>query len=289
MSPRVGRRLRLGLLLVPAGLLVLGVIAYPLVLAIWLSLTDAGIGEPGHFIGFAQYQFLLRDPNYRAALWHTFEYGVMALAGKVVLGTLLALLLVTRFRGRRLVYAVLMLPFLFPVVMDSITWYFLLSDVHGGLNAILLLLGVVDQQYAFLGSGSSAMMSLVVVNVWHGTPLFMMLVLARLRSIPREQLEAARLDGAGAAAVFRHLQLPALFPALILAGLLSVLGTFGDYSIVHLVTAGGPGGETHVISSLAFTEALRSGDLAGGIATALSVVPIYLLLVLTALRFGLRR
>jgi ABC-type sugar transport system permease subunit len=183
----------------------------------------------------------------------------------------------------------LLLPLLFPVVMDSITWYFLFSDVHGGINAILLMLGLVREQYPFLGSAWTAMLSLVAVNVWHGTPLFTMLGLAALRSVSRDLLDSARLDGARSLALFRHIQLPALVPALALAGLLSVLGTFGDYAIVHLMTAGGPGSETQIISSLAFTEALRGGDLATGIATALSVMPAYLVGLLLVFRLLVRR
>jgi multiple sugar transport system permease protein len=281
--------LGLALLLTPALFFVLGVIAYPFSLAVWLSLTDASIGETGHFVGLTQYRFLFSDPQYRAALWHTVEYTGLALVAKVILGTLLALALLRPFRGRRLVYALLLLPLLFPIVMDSITWYFLFSDVHGGINAILLLLGVVHEQYPFLGSGGTAILSLVAVNVWHGTPLFTILALAALRSVSRDHLDSAVLDGAGSLALFRYIQLPALVPALTLAGLLSALGTFGDYAIIHIMTAGGPGGETQIISSLAFTQALRGGDLAGGIATALSVAPVYLAGLLLVLRLVGRR
>lgn len=289
MTPVAGRRLELALLLAPAVFFVLGVIAYPLGLAVWLSLTNATIGETGQFVGLAQYQFLLGDPGYRAALWHTLEYTGVALVAKAVLGTLLALALLAPFHGRRLVYTVLLLPLLFPIVMDSITWYFLFSDVHGGINAILLLVGLVHVQYPFLGSGGTAMLSLIAVNVWHGTPLFTILALAGLRSVSGDQLDSARLDGANSVQLFRYVQLPAMAPALTLAGLLSVLGTFGDYAIVHIMTAGGPGGETQIISSLAFTQALRGGDLAGGIATALSVVPAYLAGLVIVLRLLARR
>ncbi len=253
-----------------------GVIAYPLALAVWYSLTDATIGETGNFVGLSQYAFLVHDPQYRAALIHTVEYDGLSLALKLLIGTALALALLRPFRGRRLIYAALLLPLLFPVVMDSITWYFLLSDVHGPVDYLLIGLGLIRTYYAFLGSGTSAMLSLVAINVWHGTPLFMLLALAALQSIPREVLDAARVDGAGAWARFWMLQVPALVPGLALACLLSILGIFGDYAIVHLVTAGGPGGETHIISSLSFADALRGGDLATGIAVALSVVPAYL-------------
>jgi multiple sugar transport system permease protein len=275
-------------LLAPGLALVLGLIAYPLALAIRYSLTDATVGDDGHFVGLAQYAFLIRDPQYRAAVGHTAEYAGLSLALKLALGTGLALALVAPFRARRLVYAIILLPLLFPVVMESITWYFLFSDVHGAFNQALLALGVVREPYPFLGSATPAMLALVTINVWHGTPLFAMLALAGLQSVPQETLDSARVDGAGAFGRFRHIQLPAIVPSLALASLLGLLGTFGDYAIVHLVTAGGPGGETHIVSSLAFAEALRGGDLATGIATALSVVPAYLAALLVVMRIVLR-
>lgn len=192
------------------------------------------------------------------------------------------------FKGARVLTAVLLLPLLFPVVMAGIAWYFLLSDVHGALNYVLLAAGVIREEYAFFGSAVPALLSLVLINVWHGTPLVVLLALAGLRSVSSDVLDAGRVDGAGAAARFAYLQLPALVPGLALAALLSLLGTFGDYAIVHLVTAGGPGGETHIVSSLAFSEALRSGDLATGIATALSIVPANLAAV-AAVAWLLRR
>jgi multiple sugar transport system permease protein len=276
-------------LLGPAVFFVLGVIAYPLALAVWYSLTDATVGEPGSFIGLAQYSYLVRDPEYRAALWHTFAYDGLSVALKLLLGTALAFALLRPFRGRRALYTVLLLPLLFPVVMVSITWYFLLSDVHGVFNYILLLTGVVHQEYAFLGTGTSALLSLVAINVWHGTPLFMVLALAGLQSVSQDLLDSARVDGAGPWSRFWHLQLPALVPGLALASLLSILGTFGDYAIVHLVTAGGPGGSTNIVSSLAFVEALRLGDLATGIAIGLSVVPAYLAALAVVVWILLRR
>lgn len=253
-----------------------GVIVYPLALAVWYSLTDASVGETGNFVGLAQYAHLLRDPAYRASIGHTAAYEGLSLVCKLLLGTALAAALVRPFRGRRAVYTALLLPLLFPVVMVSITWYFLLSDVHGGINFLLQAAGLIREQYPFLGTATGALLSLVAINVWHGTPLFMILALAGLEAVPRDALDAAVVDGAGAGARFLYLQLPALVPGLALAGLLSVLGLFGDYAIVHLVTAGGPGGETNIVSSLAFEAALRDGDLATGIATALSVVPGYL-------------
>ena len=278
----------MALLLAPALVLVLGVIAYPLLLAVRYSLSDATIGDDGTFVGLRQYAFLARDPEYQAALWHTAVYTGLSLVLKLALGTAVALALAAPFHGRRAVYAVLMLPLLFPVVMDSIAWYFLFSTVHGAFNEALMALGVLRQPYAFTGTGGSALLVLVVINVWHGTPLVTMLAVAGLQSVPPDVLDSARVDGARALARFRHVQLPALVPPLALAGLLAVLGTFGDYASVHLVTAGGPGGETQVVSSLAFAEALRGGSLATGIAMALAVVPAYLVALVLAMRLVLR-
>ena len=278
----------MAVLLAPAVVLVLGVIAYPLALAVRYSLSDATIGEDGQWVGLQQYAFLARDPEYRAALSHTVIYTGLSLVLKLGLGTAVAVALAGPFRGRRPVYALLMLPLLFPVVMDSIAWYFLFSTVHGAFNEGLIALGVLRQPYAFTGGGGSALLVLVAINVWHGTPLVVMLALAGLQSVPRDVLDSARVDGARALARFRHIQLPSLIAPLALAALLGILGTFGDYAIVHLVTAGGPGGETHIVSSLAFAEALRGGSLATGIAMALAVVPAYLVALVLVMRLVLR-
>lgn len=273
--PLARQRLLGLLLLTPALVFVLGVVAYPLAQVLWLSLTNAQVGETGRFIGLANYRYLLDQGTYHDAVRNTVVYTVAGTVLKAALGLCTALSLVRPFRGRRLVYAALFLPFVFPTVIATIAWYYLFSNVHGGINYALVSLHLVKDSVAFLGTGASAMAGLVTVNVWHGSALFAVLVLAGLRAVPREVVDAATTDGARACQRFRHVILPALVPAFALGAVLSIAGTFGDFVIVHLLTGGGPANSTTILSTMAFQTALRDGDMGIAAAVALSVLPLY--------------
>jgi len=188
------------------------------------------------------------------------------------------------FRGRRLVYALCFLPFVFPPSIGTAAWYYLLSNVHGAFNYALLGAHLIGQPISFTGTGGGAMASVITVNVWHGTALFGILCLAALRSIPPDVVDAAVTDGATAWSRFLHIQLPELRPALVLASLLSIVGNFGDFGIVFLLTGGGPLGKTDIINTSAFANALVVGDLGVGSAVALFALPAYLVVLVVAFR-----
>jgi multiple sugar transport system permease protein len=269
-------------------LVALGVTAYPVGFEAWLSFSDASPGEAGSFIGLVNYAYLVRLPNFHQVLVNTAVFVGASTLVKAGLGLGMALALERAFPGRRLVYGLLLLPLMFPVVMSSVAWYYMFSNVHGAINYALLAAGLIQEQVAWLGNSDLAMASLVVVNIWHGTPLFGLLLVAGLRSIGREVVDSATVDGAGPLQRLRHVVLPLLVPALAIATLLSILGTFGDYAIVHLVTNGGPANRTQIISSFAFATALRDGDLGVGAAAALSPLPVYLLALAYILRTARR-
>jgi multiple sugar transport system permease protein len=277
------------LLPAPALLIVAGATLYPLGLALWFSLSNAQVGEPGTFVGLANYAYLLRLPTYHDALRNTFIYSVTSIAVKAILGIAIALALAHRFPGRRLVYALLFLPFVFPTTMGTMAWYYLLSSVHGAVNYVLMQTHLAPNGVDWLGSfGPLPMVSLIAVNVWHGTGLFTVLALAGLRSIGAEIVDAARIDGATGGRRFMHIVLPLLQPALVLGAALSIMGSFGDFAIVHVLTNGGPANHTQTIPHLAFTVALRDGDVGVGGAAAFSMLPAYALMLAYLLRTAVR-
>ena len=259
-------------------------IAYPLGLEAWLSLTSASPGDDGKFVGLANYRYVLGQEIYRQVLQNTLVYTGASTLFKAALGVLMALALNRDFRGRRLVYALCFLPFIFPASVGTAAWYYLLSNVHGAFNYALLSAHLINSQIPFLGQDPGPMISVVTVNVWHGTALFGILCLAGLRSIPKDLLDAAATDGATAVQRFLRVQLPQLRAPLLLAGILSIVGNFGDFPIVFLLTGGGPLGKTDIVSVYAFENALRAGDLGVGAAIALSIVPFYLIVLLVAFR-----
>jgi multiple sugar transport system permease protein len=269
-------------MLAPAAILCLGAITYAIVLEAWFSLSNAGPGTDGVFVGLANFQYLAGLSNFWQMLANTGIYSGASTVVKLALGLVMALSLARPFPGRRIVYAALFLPFIFPVVLGTIAWFFLLSNINGGLNWILQNAHLVAQPVEW--KGRLPMVSVVTVNVWHGTALFGVLLLAGLRSISTDLLDAAAVDGAGRLKQFLHIIVPYLKPAALLGVVLSVLGNFGDFAIVELLTRGGPLGRSQIVSTYAFENALVSGYIGVGAAIALVMVPVYVVALVVAYR-----
>jgi len=269
-------------MLAPAAVLCLGAIAYAIVLEGWFSVSDAAPGTDGVFIGLANFQFLAGLSNFWQMVANTGIYSGTSTVVKLALGLVMALALAKPFPGRRVVYAALFLPFIFPVVLGTIAWFFLLSNINGGIDWILLRLHLIAQ--AFEWRGRLPMVSVVTVNVWHGAALFGVLLLAALRSISTDLLDSATVDGASRVQQFFHIIVPYLKPAALLGVVLSVLGNFGDFAIVELLTRGGPLGRSQIVSTYAFENALVSGDVGLGAAIALVMVPVYVVALVVAYR-----
>jgi multiple sugar transport system permease protein len=269
----------------PALLFVVVFIAFPLGSEVWFSLSNAQVGEIGSFVGLSNFVYLVQQSTYHDALVNTFVYAVVGIGAKAILGMALAFALARQFRGRRVVYALIFLPFIFPTVTGTMAWYYLFSNVHGAINYALMAWGLSRDGIDWLGSfGPLPMTSLITVNVWHGVGLFVVLLLAGLRSIPPEVLDSALVDGARSWQRFVHVILPLLRPAFALAAVLSIMGTFGDFAIIHILTNGGPANHTQTITHMAFQVALRDGDLGTSAAIAFSLMPVYLIAVAYMLR-----
>ncbi len=278
------------LLLSPALLFVVAFIAFPLGLETWFSVSNAQVGELGTFVGLANFGYLVRQGTYGDALINTTVYNLVSIGVKAVLGVALALALSRPFRGRRVVYALIFLPFIFPTVTGTMAWYYLFSNVHGAINYTLMAWGWSRDGIDWLGSfGPLPMASLITVNIWHGVGLFVVLLLAGLRSIPAEVLDSSVVDGARGWQRFVYVILPLLKPAFALAAVLSIMGTFGDFAIIHILTNGGPANHTQTIPHMAFLVALRDGDLGVSAAIAFSLLPVYLLAVAYMLRTVVRQ
>jgi multiple sugar transport system permease protein len=278
------------LLLSPALLFVVAFIAFPLGLELWFSVSNAQVGELGSFVGLANFGYLIQQATFHDALVNTFFYTVVSIGVKAALGMALAFAMARPFRGRRIVYALIFLPFIFPTVTGTMAWYYLFSNVHGAINYTLMAWGLSRDGVDWLGSfGPLPMASLITVNVWHGVGLFTVLLLAGLRSIPNQVLDSAVVDGARSWQRFVYVILPLLRPAFALAIVLSIMGTFGDFAIIHILTNGGPAGHTQTVQHMAFVVALRDGDLGVSAAIAFSLLPGYLLAIAYMLRTVVRQ
>ena len=278
------------LLLSPALFFLVVFVAFPLGLEVWFSVSNAQVGELGSFVGLSNFGYLVQQATYHDALANTAVYTLVSIGAKAVLGMALAFALARPFRGRRVVYALIFLPFIFPTVTGTMAWYYLFSNVHGVINYTLMAWGLSRDGIDWLGSfGPLPMVSLITVNVWHGVGLFVVLLLAGLRSIPSEVLDSAVVDGARSWQRFVHVILPLLKPAFALAAVLSIMGTFGDFAIVQVLTNGGPANHTQTIPHMAYLVALRDGDLGVSAAIAFSLLPVYLLAAAYMLRTVVRQ
>jgi multiple sugar transport system permease protein len=275
-------------MILPAAAILLVFLAYPLGLGFWLGLTDASIGQPGHFIGLANFISLAHDNIFWLSVFNTTFYTIVASTLKFALGLYLALLLNRRLPLKSLIRAIVLLPFVTPTVLSAIAFWWIYDPQFSIISWSLIKLGVIHQFIDFLGSPWSARWSVIAANVWRGIPFVAITLLAGLQTIPPSLYEAATLDGAGPWERFRYVTLPMLSPIIAVAMTFSVLMTFTDFQLIYAITRGGPINATHLMATLSFERAITGGRLGEGAAIADAMVPFLLGAVLFSY-FGLQR
>jgi multiple sugar transport system permease protein len=279
----------LGLLMIaPAAAFLLVFLAYPLGLGFWLGMTDATIGQPGRFIGFANFISLAHDQIFWLSVFNTTFYTVVASALKFGLGLYLALLLNRRMPMKSLIRAVVLLPFVTPTVLSAIAFWWIYDPQFSIISWSLIKLGLITQYIDFLGSPWNARWSVIFANVWRGIPFVAITLLAGLQTISPSLYEAATLDGAGPWQRFRFVTLPMLSPIIAVVMTFSVLLTFTDFQLIYAITRGGPMNATQLMATLSFQRAITGGNLGEGAAIADAMVPFLLAAILFSY-FGLQR
>jgi multiple sugar transport system permease protein len=191
----------------------------------------------------------------------------------------IALILNSKLVFRSVLTGLMLLPWIVPEVVTALTWRSIYDPIFGGLNPILLQLGIINRPVAWLSEPGLAMASVIAVNVWKGIPFYTILLLAGLKAIEREQLEAAEVDGASVVQRFRHITLPGLRYVIIVTVLLSFISTFNTFGLVYLMTGGGPGGATRLFSILAYEKAIIGLRFGPGAATAFAMAPIMAMII----------
>ncbi|MEJ0016449.1 MAG: sugar ABC transporter permease [Acetobacteraceae bacterium] len=255
------------------GLLVV-FLTYPLGLGLWLSMTDATIGQPGEFIGIDNFLYLMEDPIFWMSVTNTIFYTTVATVGKFVLGLWLAMLLNHHIPFKAFLRAIVLLPWIVPTVLSSIAWWWIYSPQFSIVSYVIVdVLHLKDHYINFLGSPWPARWSLIVANIWRGIPFVAITLLAGLQTISPSLYEAALLDGASGWQKFRRITVPLLMPILAVALTLSVLFTFSDFQLVYAITRGGPFNTTHLMATLAFQRAIPGAQLGEGAAIAVSMIP----------------
>jgi multiple sugar transport system permease protein len=268
------------LLLLPALLLLVFIIFYPIFYSIFLSFNNYVLIKPKEirFIGLQNYVKVFQDEIFRLALWKSGVWTFWTISLELVLGLLGAWLLNRKFPGRNLVRAVVLLPWVFPSVLTGLMWVWMLDDTYGVINDILYRFGLISGYVPWMAQSQTALWGVIVTQIWHGTPFFVIMILAAFQSIPDELYEAARMDGAGLWQEFRFVAWPMILPTVLITTLLRTIWTANYVEIIQIMTEGGPGYSSLTLPIYAFRKAYSSLDF--GYSSALSLVLVGLLAVL---------
>jgi multiple sugar transport system permease protein len=276
------------LMLAPGVLFLLAFIAYPFFYGIFLSLEDRRVASPGVFIGLSNFQILLHDAVFWQVARNTLMYVVVTTVFKLSGGLGMALVMNQHFRGRNLVRASLLLPFIVPTALSTVAWMWILDPTFSVVNWLLVHGGIISSGFSWLGNASLAMWSLIVVNTWRGMPFYGITLLAGLQTVSPDLYEAAAIDGASVTQRFLYVTLPVIKPVLVIVTMFSVIFTFGDFQLIYVLTHGGPANATHVFSTWGFDIGMSAGQLGMGAAVALAILPALAVLIV-GLTMYLRR
>ncbi|MFV0411338.1 MAG: carbohydrate ABC transporter permease [Paracoccus sp. (in: a-proteobacteria)] len=274
------------LLLLPAVLVLLAVVILPLILSLWSSMTPFRLTRPDtiyNFVGFRNYAQLLSDGTFWAAFGRTVLLLTVALNLEMLLGLGLALLIERASRGQRILRTILMFPMMFSPVLVGFQFKFMFNDNVGLINNALQSLGLTDTAIPWLIDQNLAFISIVVAEVWSSTSVFAIFILAGLMAMPRDPLEAARVDGCTPWQTFRYVTWPFLMPFAFIAMTIRSLDVARAYDIIKIMTDGGPARRTEVL----WTLIARTGysDAKMGMANAMAYVAILLSIAFTVLFF----
>ena len=276
------------LFMLPAAAILLGFLAYPLGLGMWLGMTDAKVGRPGAFVGVANFIWLFEDHIFWLSVFNTFIYTAGASVIKFSLGLWLAMILNNHFPFKAFIRAVVLMPFIVPTVLSALAFWWLYDAQDSVITWGLRSLGLIDFNINYLGEPWNARWSVIAANIWRGIPFVAITLLAGLQTISPSLYEAATIDGASPWQRFRFVTFPLLTPIIAVVMTFSVLFTFTDFQLIWVMTRGGPVNATHLMATLSFQRAIIGGSLGEGAAIATAMIPFLLSAILFSY-FGLQR
>lgn len=259
------------LMLVPALIITLIIIAWPLVETFRLSFTDASLALQENYVGFENYakMFARRFPEFMA---RTFVWMVISVSLKIVIGIIGAMLLNAAVPGRTLFRILVMPPWVVPIAIGVFIWGWMYNGQFGMISGVMQYIGLIDGPLEFLAFRDTAFMATIITDVWVGTPLVTIYLLAALQAVPDDLHEAAWVDGASRLYRLRRISLPLIMPAVATMALLSAIWTFNSFEIIWILTEGGPRGATTTMIIDTFKTAISRFKYGEGSARAVMIV-----------------
>jgi multiple sugar transport system permease protein len=277
------------LLMVPLLLWITITMIYPLFYGIQLSLTDQRlIGVEGQFIGLENFKRILSDEVVLTGIQKTVIWTLLNGLLQTILGLSVGILLERAFFGRRVMRVWILLPWIVPTIASAILWKWLLSATYGIINYILVQLSILDVGFGFLAVPEIALQSIAVINAWRLFPFLSIIVLASLLSIPREEYEAARIDGAGFWQELRAITIPYMLPTLVVLGLVGTMWSFNAFDMLWLTNKGGPAGSTRTLPLIVYEYAFRNYFLGRAAAVGVFMMGILSVFVVLFMRMSRR-
>jgi ABC transporter, permease protein len=241
------------LFVLPAVIVVAALFIYPIFSSLFFSMTSKNLIRPRYnFLGLKNYKDILSDPKFWAAFLNSLKWTVFSLLGQILVGFTAALALnrVKLFKG--MYKTLLIIPWAFPSIVIAFSWTWILNGVYGILPNLLVKWKIYETAPQFLTEKNLAFIVLVLINIWFGAPMIMVNVLSALQTVPQDQYEAAKIDGASALQSFQHITIPHIK---LVMGLLVVLRTvwiFNNFDLIYLITGGGPAGSTQTVPLYAY-------------------------------------
>lgn len=265
------------LFLIPSILILFLVMYYPITYAIGTSFTNMSI-EGANFVGLSNYIEVFKDQTIIRPLFNTVIYTIFSVFFQLVLGFFAAYYLNFKIKGRTIFRTLLLIPWLIPPVVTAMTWQWIYDSHFGVLNSLLFEFHLIKVYLSWLGDPKLALASVIFVNIWRGYPFMMIMILAGLQAIPREQYEAANIDGANNIKQVIFITIPNLKYILSVAVLLTSIWSFKDFDLVKILTSGGPAGSTEVLSTIVYHTSFKYFDFGRG-----STIAVYILMILLVL------
>ena len=284
MSQSIGTRRQLHALTAPAVLFTLLMIAFPFGYTIWLSLQDVTMGATPRFAGAGNYAAMLRDAEFWNGLWITLGLYALSLVLQLVLGTWIALLLHGAKRLSGLVRTLMISPFVLPPVVVGMMWLVILDPAIGAANWLLQQGGLPRSDW--LASPVWVIPTVALIDTWQWTPYVALIVLGGLQGLPPNVYEAAQIDGASRARIFRRITLPLLLPTLVTAAILRSVDLLRFFDIIYITTQGGPGNASNTLNIYGFRKGFEFFEIgyASALMVTLSTIVLGAVLVLTQAR-----
>lgn len=264
--------------LLPAVVLLLVFSIIPIFWVIYLGFTDYNIFSPPEWIGTENFEKLFSDPKFKKALGNTFYYWILVTPAITILSLFLAVLVNQKLIGIKLYRLAYYFPVLVSVVITALLWKWMFAT-DGMFNYLLSLIGLGPVKW--LTSESTSMISVAIVTIWQGLGYYMLIYLAGLQSVSKELYEAAEIDGAGFWRKQWHVTIPALRPVIMFVSVISTMGAFKEFTLMLVMTGGGPLNSTVTLVYLVYKEAFENINM--GYASAVATVLFLIILVITVI------